>query len=387
MTRLRQIALGGAAAALLMTGAVSSGYAEESGTFQNRLNGATIGIPLGGAAPPGIYSGIETVYLGGFGNGNMGTCGGTLAPACGGQGNQLFLPAIAQAVPILWSTGWNVLGASYSMSLVQAFYEGNVFTGSFTNDSVVAGGPLGAFIVMANTTWNPIALSWNLGGGSFVSAGFNFMAPDGSHWTGTPNPDYWTFEPTLAYAYFGNNWTIAINGFYDINTASKGTCCGPGGATLDPNNAILKAFGFGAFLPALAATGAAAGNGFVSGQTLYIDASATYKVGKWSLGPVAYIETQTTSDSPGGGIPCSGTNTVGGVTVTIGGATGICGRYLSVGLGGMIGYDFGPVDLQVWMTDSVRHENAIDGAIIWTRLGFKVWGPEAPAAKPLVSKN
>lgn len=386
MTRLRQIALGGAAAALLLTGAVSSGYAEESGTFQNRLNGATIGIPLGGAAPPGIYSGIETVYLGGSGNGNQGTCGGTLNAGCGGQGNVLFLPSIAQAVPILWSTGWNVLGASYSMSLVQAFYEGTVYTGPFYTNSFLslAGDSLGGFMVVANTTWNPIALSWNLGGGSFASAGFNFMAPDGSHWTGTPNPDYWTFEPTLAYAYFGNNWTVAINGFYEINTASKGTCCSPGAATAYPASPLFHALGVpGPVLNGLAAIGAAAGNGYVSGQTLYIDASATYKIGKWSLGPVAYIETQTTSDSPGGGVPCSGT--VGGLT--IGGATGICGRYLSVALGGMIGYDFGPVDLQLWMTDSVRHENAIDGAIIWTRLGFKVWGPEAPAAKPLVSKN
>jgi hypothetical protein len=63
MTRLRQIALGGLAA-LAIGGAASSALAEESGTFQNRLNGATIGLPLGALPPPGLYTGLETVYLG-----------------------------------------------------------------------------------------------------------------------------------------------------------------------------------------------------------------------------------------------------------------------------------------------------------------------------------
>jgi hypothetical protein len=54
----------------------------------------------------------------------------------------------------------------------------------------------------------------------------------------------------------------------------------------------------------------------------------------------------------------------------------------------LIGYDFGPVDLQVWVTDNLEGTNTPDdaGAIhVWTRLGFKIWGPEAP--KPLVGKN
>ena len=69
---------------------------------------------------------------------------------------------------------------------------------------------------------NPIALSWNLGGGWFMSAGFNFTSPNGTHQTGTPNPDYWTFEPSLAFSYLGNNWVASANFFYDINTKSTG---------------------------------------------------------------------------------------------------------------------------------------------------------------------
>ena len=82
----------------------------------------------------------------------------------------------------------------------------------------------GSGFVYTNTLWNPIALSWNLGGGWFVSVGFNFMGPDGSKRgrSVTPNPDYWTFEPTFAVAYLANNWNLAANFFYDINTKSGG---------------------------------------------------------------------------------------------------------------------------------------------------------------------
>ena len=63
MTRLRQIAMAGLAA-IAIGGVASSASALETGTFQNRLNGATIGLPLGAAPPPGLYTGLETAYLG-----------------------------------------------------------------------------------------------------------------------------------------------------------------------------------------------------------------------------------------------------------------------------------------------------------------------------------
>ena len=102
MTRLRQIAMAGLAA-VAIGGFASSASAMQSGTFQNRLNGATIGLPLGALPPPGLYSGTEIVYLG-------------LAGQNGGSGNQaphLSLPAVAQAVPFLYVPGWNFLGATY----------------------------------------------------------------------------------------------------------------------------------------------------------------------------------------------------------------------------------------------------------------------------------
>jgi len=333
MTRLRQIVLG-SLAALAVGGAASSALAEESGTFQNRLNGATIGLPLGALPPPGIYTGLETAYLG-----MVGGPGGH-----GNQGQGLYFPAVANAVPILFVPGWNFLGASYAFSVVQAGYMNGLFTNpgnlNTSPTSIPAGGAVGGTQfneTMANTTWNPIVLSWNLGTGWFISAGFNFMGPDGSRYAGTPNPDYWTLEPTLAVSYLANNWVASANFFYDINERSAGVCCAAAPIT--------------------------------SGNTLYGDFTVLYKFGKWEVGPVAYFETQTTADSG----------------CVVANAAACVGSAYTLDFGALVGYDFGPVDIQVWFTQSVSARNFIDSNIIWSRIGFKLWGFDAP--KPLVAKN
>ncbi len=326
MTRLRQIAMAGLAA-VAIGGFASSASAMQSGTFQNRLNGATIGLPLGALPPAGLYSGTEIVYLG-------------LAGQRGGSGNQaagLSLPAVAQAVPFLYVPGWNLWGGSYGFSVVQAFYMGFVQANPGSLTEVASQPPIASFQVVANTFIQPLNFSWNLGGGWFWSVAFGFMVPDGSRWAGTPNPDYWTFEPSTAISYLGNNWVASANFFYDINTRSDGPCC-----TQSPATAVT------------------------SGNALYIDATAVYKIGKWELGPVAYTEIQTTADT-GPGCPA------------------LCGNLRTIDVGALVGYDFGPVDIQVWFTQSVFRQNAIDGLDFWTRIGFKLWSPPAPA--PLVTKN
>jgi hypothetical protein len=323
MTRLRSLAISGAAAAAMMAGAVSQSYALIPGSFDNRLNGGTIGVPLGAAAPPGVYSGLGTLYTPGFYG------AGTRA---GGSG--LNFPSVGSAVPVLWSTGYNFLGAAYSMAAVQPFYAaGTLPQGGAGCAACSSWSP-----EIANTIWTPIALSWNLGQGFFTSVGFNFMGPDGSRWVSSgntdTNPDYWTFEPTLAFAYLTKSWALSLNLFYDINTKSAGTCC--------------------ALLP-----------GYTSGNELYGDWATLYQWGKWSFGPVGYFKFQTTADT--------------------GCAPALCSYNSAVAFGGLVGYDFGPVSFQVWVTDAVYQKNDIDGFAVWNRLSFRVWAPEAP--KPLVAKN
>jgi Putative MetA-pathway of phenol degradation len=207
MTRLRQIAMAGLAA-IALGGVASSASAMETGTFQNRLNGATIGLPLGALPPPGLYTGLSTAYLGMLsGSSNSGASTGN---QCAAAGNRCaVLPAIAQAVPLLWVPGWSFWGANYSASIVEAFYTfttcgGNTFnaTGPVAGSGTCGtGNPItGGGFVFTNLFVQPINLSWNLGGGWFIATAFSFTAPTGTKAGGgfTPNPDYWTLEPSVS---------------------------------------------------------------------------------------------------------------------------------------------------------------------------------------------
>jgi hypothetical protein len=199
--------------------------------------------------------------------------------------------------------------------------------------------------VYTNTFIQPIDLSWKLwDSGWFIGAAFSFLPPDGTHLAGTPNPDYWTFEPSLYFSYLGNNWVLSANFFYDINTRDRGT--------------------FGQ-----------QSNTITNGNILIGDFTALYKFGKWTVGPVGAFEAQTTNDSG------AGCNPAPGVVV--------CGKRSNIQVGGLIGYDWGPINAQVWVTDVVEGVNTpqADGGInVNLRLGFKLWGPEAQPA-PLVSKH
>jgi hypothetical protein len=329
MTRLGHIATAGLAA--IAIGVASSAFAEEAGTFENRLNGASIGLAAGALPEAGLYTGLQTAYLSMLsGNSTIGHSTGNYSGA--------VLPAIAQAVPLLWVPGWNFLGATYGASVVQAFYTFGACSpeGCGGAAPIVAGG-----FVYTNTFFSPITLSWNLGNNVFISGAFNFMAPDGTRQVGTPNPDYWTFDPSVAFSYVTKSWLLSANFFYDINTRSAGVCC-------------------------------AANATITSGNSLYGDFTALYKFGKWSIGPVGYFEYQTTADT--------GTCVVAGINQ--------CGWYQSAAAGGLIGYDFGPLDLQVWVTDAFIGNNTPQGPggiTVWSRIGFKVWGPESQ--KPLTAKN
>jgi hypothetical protein len=364
MTRVRSLVLGSVAAALVMGGAVSKSFAIEIGTFTNNLTGGSIGLPLGAAPPPGVYSGFESLYgaPGGQNGNNVGNQGlnnnGVNQPL-GTPNSSRVESVFIGIVPIVWATGYNVFGGNLTLNAVQAFYTASVdgpgipVPGANFNGLLANGNPPFVGITsptIANTTWGG-SLSWNLGQGWFFAAGFAFEAPDGSRYQATFNPDYWSFEPTWAISYIANNWVLSANFAYFFNTASRGTCC---------------------FLQN------AAGNGYLNGQELYVDLTALYKIGKWEIGPVASIVTQTTADQPGSGFTCA--------TMAALNPGDQCGRENRIRVGGLIGYDFGLVSLQAWVTDDVYcRDVAACGVAVWSRLGFKIWGPEAP--KPLVAKN
>jgi hypothetical protein len=358
MIGMKKLALGGAVAASIVTGAVNESFAIESGAFQY-LAGASIGIPSGAAAPPGLYTGLETAtgLVGGM-TGNQGATGPN-----GGRG--IALGSFIDIVPVVWSTGLQFAGANYSVAVIQPFVTAIVGTGGGVGGPPNANTTCGANLpgppsvqgcawsqMFINTVFQPLNLSWNLGSGWFTSVAFSFQAPDGTRVTGTPNPDFWTLQPGFGISYLAANWNASLNTSYNIYTASKGIYGNLGGTPF--------------------------GNGYVSGNQFVGDFHALYKMGKWSFGPVGYFVVQTTPDRAGG-TGCAG------LAGFAGGIIG-CANQNEFALGGLVGYDFGPVDVQAWVTDSIVQQNSgQSGVTVWSRVGFRLWAPEA--AKPLVAKN
>jgi hypothetical protein len=335
--RMRLTAWGVAVAALVMSCEARESFAVEPGDFTNYVRGATQGLALGALPQPGLYGGFALAA--------------TSLGSSPGKGNQstgfATNPDFGFGQSLLWVPGWTFMGASYGASIVQGEYF-EAFASSI-NPPFAASGINGPELV--NTNFTPISLSWALGRGWFLAAGLTIVAPDGSQWASTArdlnlNPDYWTFAPGWALSYIDANWLLSANFRYDINTASAGR------ALAAP------------FLPPGAA------DGFISGNELFGDFTAVYKFGKWQIGPVAYFEAQTTADRPGGGVACM---------------PAICGYQSQIAVGGLVGYDFGPIAVQAWFDDTVECQNAICGLDVWGRMTFKIWGYEAP--KPLVSKD
>lgn len=394
--RLAKIAILGSIATTALAIASGPSFAIEPGDFQATLAGATIGIPGGALPPPGLYGGLET-FVGPNANGT-----GQNSPATGagpyGKGLSVFGEAITPS--LLWSTGWNLFGGNVGFVVVQPFYTVSGFS---SNCQPIAGGncigtpPLifGGFVTGAgpsggaffenihNTIFQAID-SWNWKNGWFTSLGFAVQGPDGSQYNGTLNQDYWTFSPTAGISFINKTWKATANLEYDFHTASRGhtgTYAAVGANT--SANAVL---------PAALITSPngcvgiqCPGNGYQSGDQFYIDWSVEYRWGKLAFGPAGDFKWQTTADSPGSGWTCAMLK-----ASPVYGTSGLgCGRATDISLGGIIGYDFGPAELEVFAVDSVYNKDDFDGWKIFTRLSFKLDDPAPkpePAAAPMVGK-
>jgi hypothetical protein len=199
----------------------------------------------------------------------------------------------------------------------------------------------------ANTVWSPINLSWNLGNGWLTSVGFTFYAPDGSQGpgplgalapaatnTGGIGAPFWTFEPSFAISYLADGWDLTAHLGYHVNTTNSAT-------------------------------------NFRSGDQLFLDLTATKRFGNWELGPVAYYSTQTTSDQDPNGTYAAA-NALGIAVYT---------KPEVFALGGLVGYDWSPARVYVYVTDEVFARDTAQGRKVWGNLIFKLWGEHAAPAR------
>jgi hypothetical protein len=180
----------------------------------------------------------------------------------------------------------------------------------------------------------PVTLSWNLGNGFAVSVGEGIYTPFDK--TDISNPGA-AFEQHFSVSYIANDWIASINAAYTLTTGGSSIA-----STKTPD-------------------------------TLDIDYTLAHTFGKWELGVVGYSAWDTQ-----GGFVGSGFN------------NSAVGKGVDVGVGALLGYNFGPVDLTLKAThEIVSHGNSQygkDDTIVWVTLVIPIWNPTPPASKPLVAK-
>ncbi len=237
----------------------------------------------------------------------------------------------------LFVPGWTFLGATYDAVVVLAASMGDV--GAPVN--VNPAGIKNPYIV-------PAELSWKLGdSGVFVKTGIGVRIPIGSIQgpAGLSNVGYpwWTFQPELVVSYLKDGWNLTANMFFELNTKNTLT-------------------------------------DYKTGDMFHAEFTAAKKIDKWTVGPVAYYAAQVTGDTSSAFYKYAiNTN-----------------KYELWAAGLLVGYDFGPVALNVWALNEFSAQASggtsglpgLDSAKItkgysaFAQLSYRLWAPEEAAALP-----
>lgn len=188
--------------------------------------------------------------------------------------------------------------------------------------------------------YNPaglVGLAWDLGGGWGFANYVGAFAPVNTALGNTLNlgGNYWTFLELATLAYNRDTWSATANFTYSSSGSDRAT-----GVSIQPD-------------------------------TAQIDFSVSRHFNKWEVGLVGYGSTDLGSPSP---------------FRTAGGLYG--NKQSQFALGGLVGYNFGPVITQFYLTrDVAEHNYSGYDTRFWTRLIIPVWSPEAPAPRrPLITK-
>ena len=237
--------------------------------------------------------------------------------------------AVGVEVPIfVYVPGWNFLGATYAASVAAPLVEVNVNGPGHV--------PLNAAHDFFNPYVNPVTLSWAFGNGFGVSIGEGIYIPVKTTSSGGSSaPGLVTsaasFETRGAISYIGNDWILSQNGILGIVTKDA--------ASIQQANYIG------------------------------LDQTVAHTFGKWTLGAIGYEYFDI--------------NSVAGNTPV--------GRAVDIGFGGMLGYNFGVVDLTIRATHEVVTKGGSDyGAHetrVWGTIVIPIWNPTPPAPpRPVVAK-
>lgn len=286
--------------------------------------GATTGNHVGALPPAGFYMAVDTAYE----NGKIQNGKGDTAVTPAGQ--TIEATNISSVIALTWVTDYEIAGARYAAAIAQPYKWSSVdFSSSSSSNEVNTDG-------LINTAITPAILSWDLGEGYFVSTAFTVYLDNGD-FSSTYDSDagrnvkntkavgnhYWTFEPSVAFTRFGQDWNITLNNILDFNTENNETH-------------------------------------YQSGMTYYLDATATRRADKWTYGLIGNLTKQITDDEVNGeSVAASVMNSEGN-------------RAEHILAGAVLGYDFGSFSLNSRFLYSVRAKNDADVSFFHIGLSFPI---------------
>lgn len=248
------------------------------------------------------------------------------------------LPVLAWSTPVTFLGGrLELIGTAPEAAVSYGWPAGNG-SGAFTEGASARAmyGPAGL-----------VGMAWDLGGGFTVSdfvggfipvntavGGLGNLSPvtGGAGWgaVGGLGGNFWTFIESAAIAYNHDGWSLSANGFYGHsgNDVSTGLYNQP--------------------------------------DTLSVDFAATKHFGKVEIGLVGYASTDL--------------NGANWNTYSVLGAPSAIHYQSQLALGGLVGYDFGPVISQLYVTRDVYEDNYTGyDTRIWGRLVVPIWTAPKPA--------
>ena len=307
--------IGAAVGALSLCGLSTAAFA-----FPQTPPSERVGLDLATPLPEGVYF-VDIASVGGYQLAGLGPHGTSFSE---GSGFNYNVPVIA------WSTPWTFNGIH--VTLLAALPAAEVGTYSTIHGQSYSYGLYTPFLAAT--------FGYNFGNGFAVSYTAGVYLP----MTGTagfdPLFDVTTFHQMLALAYHANGWNLTGNFLYNIASNTSGTG-GVGGL-------CQSAFGAGYF-----------GNcqGLLGDDFIY-SLAVTKTIGKWEVGITGwgFVDTSTTA-----------INTIYG------------GKQSEFALGGLVGYNFGPVITQLIVGSDVAVSNMptrdTRGVL---HVIVPLWNPETP---------
>jgi Putative MetA-pathway of phenol degradation len=232
-------------------------------------------------------------------------------------------------VPIVaWATPWTLGGGRFQIVVAAPTASG----GAASPSALVRG------------IYNPFVagqFAYNFGNGfsaSYLAGAYIGVTGANLHVNGfVAIEDPWnqtTFHQQLALAYHGGGWNATANLMYGI-VGRNGTC-GIGFGPLGSGSCNIQG---------------------VQANYFNYDLALTHTFGKWEFGIIGYGSTDTKAMSPG------------------------AAEQSQFALGGLVGYNFGPVITQVVLgTDVYKHNYAAYGTNLGIHVIIPLWAPEAPKA-------